>query len=124
LQYSFFESFPIVYLGIYGFSIGIMGVVFLCVIIGAGIGVICYWTLIYFVYEPYTLKQGIGHPEYRLIPGIYAAALAPAGMFIFGYASKASISWVAPTVGISLYAACSFVVSIRPVDTKACTVRR
>jgi DHA1 family multidrug resistance protein-like MFS transporter len=115
LQYSFFESFPLVYLEMYGFSIGIMGVIFICVIIGAGIGVMVYTSLVWFIYEPYTLKYGIGKPEYRLVPGIFAAALAPAGMFIFGYAAKPGISWVAPTVGIALYAACSFVVS-SPVD--------
>jgi DHA1 family multidrug resistance protein-like MFS transporter len=95
----------------YGYSIGIMGVIFISVIIGAGIGVIVYGSLVWFIYEPYTLKFGIGKPEYRLVPGIFAAALAPAGMFIFGYASKPDITWVAPTVGIALYAACSFVVS-------------
>lgn len=35
IYYSFFESFPLVYQGVYGFSIGIMGAVFLSVIIGA-----------------------------------------------------------------------------------------
>jgi DHA1 family multidrug resistance protein-like MFS transporter len=35
IYYSFFESFPLVYIGMYGFSIGIMGVVFISVIIGA-----------------------------------------------------------------------------------------
>jgi DHA1 family multidrug resistance protein-like MFS transporter len=93
-----------------------MGVIFISVIIGAGIGVITYGSLVWFIYEPYTLKYGIGKPEYRLVPGIFAAALAPTGMFIFGYASKSDITWVAPTVGIALYAACSFVVSF-PVET-------
>ncbi|KAF1964756.1 cycloheximide resistance protein [Bimuria novae-zelandiae CBS 107.79] len=109
VYYSFFESFPLVYIGTYGFSIGIMGAVFICVIIGAGIGLIIYSLLIYFVYEPYTMSKGIGSPEFRLVPGLFAAALAPAGMFIFGYAAKSDITWVAPTVGISLYAATSFV---------------
>jgi hypothetical protein len=86
-----------------------MGVVFISVIIGASIGLAVYASLVYFIYEPYTLKNGIGSPEFRLVPGIFAAALAPAGMFIFGYAAKEDISWVAPTVGIALYAACSFV---------------
>jgi DHA1 family multidrug resistance protein-like MFS transporter len=86
-----------------------MGVVFISVIIGASIGLAVYTALVYYIYEPYTLKHGIGSPEFRLVPGIFAAALAPAGMFIFGYAAKPDISWVAPTVGIALYAACSFV---------------
>ncbi|KAE9973720.1 hypothetical protein BLS_003464 [Venturia inaequalis] len=102
-KYSFFESFPIVYLNIYGFSIGIMGVIFISVIIGAVIGLLVYVSLVYYIYEPYTLTHGIGSPEFRLVPGIFAAALAPAGMFIFGYAAKPDISWVAPTVGIALH---------------------
>ncbi|KAF2672095.1 cycloheximide resistance protein [Microthyrium microscopicum] len=109
IYYSFFESFPLVYIGIYGFSIGIMGTVFLSVIIGAAIGLAIYTALVWFIYEPYTLKNGVGHPESRLVPGIYAAAFAPAGMFIFGYASRSDITWVAPTVGIAMYAASSFI---------------
>lgn len=113
VYYSFFESFPLVYMGTYGYSIGIMGAVFISVIIGAGIGLITYTLLVKFIYEPYTTSKGIGSPEFRLVPGLFAAGLAPAGMFIFGYASKRDISWVAPTVGIALYAATSFVVSPR-----------
>ncbi|KAL5417234.1 hypothetical protein PMIN04_007817 [Paraphaeosphaeria minitans] len=109
VYYSFFESFPLVYMGTYGFSIGIMGAVFICVIIGAAIGLATYVLLVYFIYEPYTMSKGIGSPEFRLVPGLFAAALAPAGMFIFGYASKRDITWVAPTIGIALYAGTSFV---------------
>ena len=111
VYYSFFESFPLVYIGTYGWSIGIMGVVFLSIIIGAAIGLTVYSLLLHFVYEPYTMTKGIGSPEYRLVPGLFAAALAPAGMFIFGYAAQRDITWVAPTIGISLYAATSFIVS-------------
>lgn len=87
-----------------------MGVVFICVIIGASIGLAVYTLLVWFIYEPYTMKNGIGSPEFRLVPGIFSAALAPAGMFIFGYASKSDITWVAPTIGIALYAGTSFIV--------------
>ncbi|KAF2658041.1 cycloheximide resistance protein [Lophiostoma macrostomum CBS 122681] len=109
VYYSFFESFPLVYIGTYGFTIGIMGAVFICVIIGAGIGLTIYTLLLVYIYEPYTMTKGIGSPEYRLVPGLFAAALAPAGMFIFGYAAKPDITWVGPTVGIALYAAASFI---------------
>ena len=111
IYYSFFESFPIVYLGMYGFSVGVMGIVFLGIIIGAVLALIIYTGLLWFIYEPYTLKYGIGKPEYRLVPGIFAAALAPAGMFIFGYAARSDITWVAPTIGLALYAGASFIVS-------------
>jgi MFS transporter, DHA1 family, multidrug resistance protein len=96
-----------------------MGAVFICVIIGAFVGLTIYTLLLIFIYEPYTLKNGIGSPEFRLVPGIFAAALAPAGMFIFGYAAKSDITWVAPTVGIALYAATSFIVSANPRGNNA-----
>lgn len=35
IYYSFFESFPLVYMGLYGWSVGVMGIVFLSFIIGA-----------------------------------------------------------------------------------------
>ncbi|KIW01717.1 uncharacterized protein PV09_06894 [Verruconis gallopava] len=109
IYYSFFESFPLVYIRMYGFSIGVMGIVFLSIIIGAGIALIIYAVIIRVVYEPYNLQRGIGKPEYRLVPGIPTAALTPVGMFIFGYAAKPSITWVGPTVGLSLYAATTFI---------------
>ena len=70
-----------------------------------------YIAIVRYMMEPYTLKNGIGSPEYRLIPGIVAAAFAPAGMFIFGYSARSDITWVAPTIGIALYAGASFIVS-------------
>lgn len=57
-----------------------MGAVFLSIIVGAGIALIVYSLLLYFIFEPYTMSKGIGSPEFRLLSGIFAAALAPAGM--------------------------------------------
>lgn len=57
-----------------------MGAVFLSMIIGAGMALIVYSLLLYFIFEPYTMSKGIGSPEFGLVPGIFAAALAPAGM--------------------------------------------
>jgi len=68
VYYSFFESFPLVYIGTYGFSIGIMGAVFICVIIGAAIGLIVYSALTYFIYEPYTMSKGIAVQSSALFP--------------------------------------------------------
>ena len=61
-----------------------MGAVFICIIIGAAIGLVIYILLLHFIFEPYTMSKGIGSPEFRLVPGIFAAALAPAGMNSLG----------------------------------------
>ena len=42
IYYTFFEAFPLVYIGIYGFNLGTMGIVFTCVIVGCVIGIAVY----------------------------------------------------------------------------------
>jgi hypothetical protein len=113
-KYSFFESFPIVYIGTYGFSIGLMGVIFVSLIIACAIGAATYLLLVWFIYEPYTMKAGIGVPEHRLLPGVFAAALAPCGLFIFAWTARKDIHWIVPTIGIVIFSACVFVVSPPP----------
>jgi len=96
---------------IYGFSVGVMGVIFLCVIVAFIFGASTYLCLVKFHYEPYTLKYFVGSPEHRLLPGVFAAIIAPFGIFIFAWTSREDITWVAPTIGIVLYLSCVFVVS-------------
>ncbi|KAL4993615.1 cycloheximide resistance protein [Aspergillus recurvatus] len=102
VYYTYFEAFPLVYMGTYGLSTGLMGVIFLSIIVASLIGGGIYVVLVWRIYEPYTLKSGIGKPEYRLIPGIFAAAVAPTGLFLFGWTSRESIHWIVPTIGIVL----------------------
>lgn len=94
----------------HGFSLGMMGVVFLCIIVACIIGAGTYLLLVWFVYEPYTMKMGIGKPEHRLLPGVFAAALAPCGLFIFAWTARPDIHWIAPTIGIVVFSACVFIV--------------
>lgn len=65
----------------------------------------------FLVDEPYTLKNGIGIPEHRLIPGIYAAAVAPFGIVLFAWTARTDIHWIVPTIGITIYQACGFIVN-------------
>lgn len=82
--YSFFEVFPLVYQGIYGFNLGQQGLVFLSITIGSIVAVAIYWAHNYFNVEPEIRKFGYTVPERRLVPAIYASFLLPAGLFIFG----------------------------------------
>lgn len=109
IYFSFFEGFPLVYIGVYGMSLGIMGVVFLVVVIASVIGAIIYTVLLYKVYEPYTLKHGVGVPEYRLFPGIFAAGLLSVGLFIFAWTSRVDINWAVPTLGILFFGVGAFI---------------
>lgn len=84
IYYSFFEAFPIVYLGYFGFNLGEMGLAFLSIIIGAIIGVSFYLAYCYWIVEPSIRARGLGAPERRLVPALGAAFLLPVGLFIFG----------------------------------------
>jgi DHA1 family multidrug resistance protein-like MFS transporter len=110
IYYSFFEVFPLVYPVYYGFSIGMIGVVFLCILIACLIGVAVYTSYLYWIAIPYTVKNGMGAQEYRLIPAIFAAFGPPIGLFIFAWTAREDITWVAPTIGITVYGATVFVV--------------
>jgi MFS transporter, DHA1 family, multidrug resistance protein len=101
-----------VYLGTYEMSIGTMGIVFLVILISSIVGFFVYSAALYWHYEPYTIKNGIGVPEHRLLPGVFAAALLPAGLFLFGWTARESIAWPVPTIGILIYGFCAFVVSL------------
>lgn len=87
-----------------------MGVVYTAIVIAALIGAILYSVILYVVYEPYTVKNGIGIPEHRLVPALFAAALLPAGLFLFGWTSRTSIVWVVPTIGVVFFGVAAFVV--------------
>jgi DHA1 family multidrug resistance protein-like MFS transporter len=85
--YSFFESFPLVYQGIYGFSFSVSSLPFIGVLPGlatAGGLVIFHWH--FFVVKP-VMRLGVsalGEPEKRLVPALFACFWLPIGLFIFG----------------------------------------
>jgi DHA1 family multidrug resistance protein-like MFS transporter len=56
LYYSYFESFPLVYRDIYGFTLGQVGLAFLAVLVGLVIGVVVYCAYFYYVVDPKIAK--------------------------------------------------------------------
>jgi DHA1 family multidrug resistance protein-like MFS transporter len=82
LYYSFFESFPLVYRDICGFSLGQVGLAFLAVLVGLVVGVAVYCAYVYYVADPKMAKMESVPPEARLWPGLIASFLTPIGLFI------------------------------------------
>ncbi|PYH85722.1 MFS general substrate transporter [Aspergillus uvarum CBS 121591] len=103
IYYSFFEVFPIVYIDLYHFNLGEMGLVFLSIAVALAIAVPLYFLYLYKIFEPEIRTRGPGAPERRLIPALFASFLPPIGLFIFGWTSRASIHWIVSVVGILLY---------------------
>lgn len=56
------------------------------------------------------MKRGLGPQEERLIPAIPMSFGLPVGLFLFAWAARPSIHWIAPTIGIAIYTGSVFVV--------------
>jgi len=103
IYYSFFEAFPMVYIGMYGFSLGQMGLTFLSITVGVTLGIAGYWSYVYWVVEPEIREKGLGAPERRLIPALFVSFLCPVGLFIFAWASNPSVHWIGSVIGIGIF---------------------
>jgi MFS transporter, DHA1 family, multidrug resistance protein len=47
IYYSFFEAFPLVYIALYGFNLGEMGLTFLSITVGVVISIVLYYAYIW-----------------------------------------------------------------------------
>lgn len=110
IYYSFFEVFPLVYPVMYGFSLGQIGITFLCILIACGIGMATYIGYLYFYLVPDILAHGLRVQESRLQPALIAAFGPPIGLFLFAWTANPDIHWIASVVGITIYGATVFIV--------------
>ncbi|KAF2630324.1 MFS general substrate transporter [Macroventuria anomochaeta] len=98
--YSFFEAFPLVYIDVYHFNLGEMGLTFLSVTIGVILSIAWYWFYIYHFVNPSILAHGLGAPERRLIPALVVTFFVPVGLFIFGWTAREDVHWIVSCIGI------------------------
>ncbi|KAJ5674148.1 major facilitator superfamily domain-containing protein [Penicillium macrosclerotiorum] len=110
IYYSFFEVFPLVYPVYYDMNLGEIGLVFLCILVSCIIGIAIYFSYLYFWMNPRIERLGFPVQESRLIPALPAAVGPTIGLFLFAWTARASIHWIAPTIGITIYGATVFIV--------------
>ncbi|KAJ5976121.1 major facilitator superfamily domain-containing protein [Penicillium waksmanii] len=110
IYYSFFEVFPLVYPVDYGMNLGQVGLVFLCILVSCILAVTIYGLYIYFWMNPRIRRLGFPPQEYRLLPALPASFGPTIGLFIFAWTARASIHWIVPTIGITIYGATVFIV--------------
>ena len=108
--YSFFEVFPLVYIGTYGMNLGELGLTFLSITCGVIVGISAYWAYLHYSVEPYMRKHGLGAPERRLIPALFVSFLLPIGLFIFGWTARSSIHWIVSIIGVGIFTVGIFLV--------------
>jgi DHA1 family multidrug resistance protein-like MFS transporter len=110
IYYSFFEVFPLVYPVYYGFSLGLVGVVFTCILVACLIGAAIYCLYLQFILIPDIIAHGLRAPESRLVPALFGCFGPTIGLFIFAWTARADIPWIAPTIGITLYGTSVFII--------------
>jgi len=101
--YSFFEVFPIVYIGFYGMNLGEMGLTFLSITVGVLIALGTYWAYLHWFVNPSIRKNGLGAPELRLIPALFFCFFCPIGLFIFAWTSRPDIHFIVSVVGVGIF---------------------
>ncbi|KAF2813263.1 MFS general substrate transporter [Mytilinidion resinicola] len=108
LLYIWFESFPIVFVGIYHFTLGELGLAFL----GILIGVICiippFFCWLYFHQEKQFNERGEIQPEKRLPPAMVGGFFVPICLFWFGWSARPDIHWIMPIIGSSFFSVATF----------------
>lgn len=109
IYYSFFEVFPLVYVDLYGFNLGELGLPFLTISVGCFIGLTIYVSYIHFYVEPHTRSHGLPVQESRLLPALISTTLLPAGLFWFGWTGNGSIHWIVCTIGLTLFPIGAFI---------------
>ncbi|KAI9844387.1 MAG: hypothetical protein M1837_005588 [Sclerophora amabilis] len=108
LLYIWFESFPIVFGGIYRFSGGMQGLAFLGILIGAMVVMPPFFWYVHKYMEPKFNENGDIKPELRLKPAFVGAFFIPVCLFWFGWSGRSSVHWIMPIIGSSFFSMGAF----------------
>lgn len=108
LLYIWFESFPIVFSGIYGFSLGLEGIAFIGILVGTFLVIPPFSHYLHKHLEPQFKDCGELKPEKRLPPAFIGAFCIPICLFWFGWSARPSVHWIMPIIGTGWFAIGSF----------------
>ncbi|KAF4964023.1 hypothetical protein FSARC_8021 [Fusarium sarcochroum] len=101
--FIWFESFPIVFGGIYHFTSGEQGLVFFGILVFTVITVPLFLLWIRKRLIP-SMLTGDFKPEMVLPPTFVGAISLPICLFWFGWSSRESVHWIVPVIGSGLFA--------------------
>ncbi|KAJ8607713.1 hypothetical protein MRB53_040101 [Persea americana] len=108
LLYIWFESFPIVFGGFYGFDDGEIGLAFLGILVGALITLPPFWWFLHVHTEPKFDENGDLTPELRLPPACVGGFCVTICLFWFGWTARPSVHWIVPIIGSGLFSIGAF----------------
>ncbi|OJJ43103.1 hypothetical protein ASPZODRAFT_104002 [Penicilliopsis zonata CBS 506.65] len=108
--YLFFEAFPLIFENNHGFNLWQVGLSFLGLTVGMILGVSTnplfqknYMKLLA-RHEAETGEKGGSEPEYRLPPAVVGAPLVTIGLMWFSWTTYASVHWIVPIIGSTIFA--------------------
>lgn len=119
MLYAFFAAFPVVFEGVYAFSDGFSGLVFLGIALGLAIAATTLILIDRNVYLPRAKKfaaegnTGILPPEQRLYSAMIGGALLPIGLFWFGWTARSDVHWICPIIATVPFACGNLLVFVR-----------
>ena len=114
--FGFFDAFPIVFAGVYHFNPGQVGLTFLGLSLGFGLGVITFLVVDQLIYQKHyhaSLReghQGAVLPEHRLYSAMIGSIAMPISLFWFAWTAK--IHWLSPVFAAVPFAWGNFLVFV------------
>ncbi|KAH8434334.1 MFS transporter [Aspergillus melleus] len=109
LLYVWFESFQIVFEGIYEFNLGQQGLAYIGILVGALITIPPYFWWMHKYLEPrFDANENVA-PEARLPPAIIGGCFIPICLFWFGWSARPGIHWIMPIVGSGFFSVGAFI---------------
>ncbi|ETN43820.1 uncharacterized protein HMPREF1541_11144 [Cyphellophora europaea CBS 101466] len=108
LLYIWFESFPIVFVEIYGFSLGTEGLAFLGILVGVFVVLPPFLWYFHKYTEPKFDENGELQPEWRLPPAFVGAFAIPICLFWFGWSARETVHWIVPIIGTAWFSIGAF----------------
>lgn len=104
-MYLMLVTFPRIYEGSYGFSVGITGLMYVPMGVGYILGIIVWTFTIQKIYLGLTARNGgVAKPEYRLPCLVFSGIGLPVGLILFGWSAEKKLHWIVPSIGTSIFA--------------------
>lgn len=103
LVYLLISTFPGVYQGVYGESVGIAGLNYISLGIGYLVGSQVNAPISSRNYQRLKKQHGVGKAEFRIPTMFVGSALIPIGLFWYGWSVDAHIHWIMPNIGIVIF---------------------
>lgn len=109
IMYLWFEAFPEIFINVYHFTLVEMGVTYLAIIIGIGVGASIYIPVMYKRFTVPMIEVPFSVPPEVFIPmAIFGSIMMPVGLLIFAWTANAETHWIACLIGALVFAVGAF----------------